>query len=402
MSILLVNFKNVLPALKSFPGVNDYYQIGILDQENENFICRNNAKRLNQIAIEQREIYTNWIADLNDLFLKKNLVLNDDLSCFYLTDLSNKRTEIFDTFNNICNIKFIEELVDAYNYEYVLINGGDDDFFDSINSAINKKVKKLSIYKKSFIKILEFNLKKSIVINFIRHLRLLLKYSFYKTALSPFLSLNKVIKYDAKDVYFTRYPLHFKDDLFIEEKYNFLVDEKDKFFTSILCDGLHQNINLINALKSRIEILTTNEKKHIVIDDFINFRIILKSFLKSKEILWKFRGLLKEDYFYGKIKISKSIKSELKLSFQRMLALILNYECLNLALKNVNSLSYIYYLHEYAFGRMISYTLHKNKRFSVGFQHGPASMRKLYSVPKRVPNRENNYLNSVPLPNKIS
>ena len=27
MSILLINFKNVLPPLKSFPGVNDYYQI---------------------------------------------------------------------------------------------------------------------------------------------------------------------------------------------------------------------------------------------------------------------------------------------------------------------------------------------------------------------------------------
>ena len=41
------------------------------------------------------------------------------------------------------------------------------------------------------VKDIKIHLKKSIVINFIRHLRLLLKYSFYKTALSPFLSLNK-------------------------------------------------------------------------------------------------------------------------------------------------------------------------------------------------------------------
>ena len=47
MSILLINFENDLPELRSFDGVIDYYQIGLLDREKGNFICRNNSKRLN-------------------------------------------------------------------------------------------------------------------------------------------------------------------------------------------------------------------------------------------------------------------------------------------------------------------------------------------------------------------
>tara|TARA_Y100000589_G_scaffold332186_1_gene390066 strand:+ start:2893 stop:4533 length:1641 start_codon:yes stop_codon:yes gene_type:complete len=403
MRILLINFKNVFPKLKPFNGLVDYYQIGILDKENNDFTCRNNVKRLNQIVIEQREKYTNWIADLNSLFLKRKLTLNDEISLFYFTDLSNKRTEIFDTFNNICNIKFIEELVDEYNYEYILINGGDQNFFESIDSVINKKVKRIGYYNNNFKSLFLLSLRNSIIINFIRHLRLLLKYFIYKSILYPFLFSNKSISHNVKDIYFTRYPLHFKNNLFNEEKYSFLVDEKDKFLTSILCDGLHQNINCMHAIKSRIEILRTNNKKHIVIDDFIEFKIILKSLFDSLKIFFKFKGLLKIDYYYGNIKITKSIKSELNLSFQRILALILNYECLHLALRKINSSRYVYYLHEYAFGRMISYTLHKNKRFNtVGFQHGPASMKKiLYFISKKEVPINYNYLNSVPIPNMI-
>ena len=52
MSILLINFENVLPELRSFDGVIDYYQIGLLDREQGNFICRNNSKRLIQTGLQ--------------------------------------------------------------------------------------------------------------------------------------------------------------------------------------------------------------------------------------------------------------------------------------------------------------------------------------------------------------
>ena len=403
MRFLLINFKTEIPHISNSNQINDYYQIGFLKEENKNFICRNNEKRLNQIALEQRQIYSDWVADLNSLFLKEQLILNNDLSLFYLTDLSNKRNEIFNTFNNICNIKMIEELVLIHNYDHILINGGDEYFSESISSVLKIKVQTFLKQNKQKNKFFPIVIKNTLLSSYFNYLRLLLKYFFYNLFLYPLLLFSKKVDHKAKNVFFTRYPLHFKSNLFFEEKYNFLVEKRDKFMTSIICDGLHQNINIINAIKSRIKLSFSN-KKHIVIEDFINPKIILKSLFKSIIYLFKFNTLLKSNYHYGVINVSKSIRSELVLSFQRVLALILNYECLNLAIKKVNADKYIYYLHEYAFGRMISYSLHKNNRFeTVGFQHGPSSELKLvYNISrKEVPFDNLNYLTSVPIPNSI-
>tara|TARA_B100000242_G_scaffold124592_1_gene87751 strand:- start:20574 stop:22214 length:1641 start_codon:yes stop_codon:yes gene_type:complete len=402
MRSLLINFRTTIPYISNNDGLNDYYQIGFLKEENRNFICRNNEKRLNQIALEQRQIYTDWVADLNSLFLKEELILNNDLSLFYFTDLSNKRNEIFNTFNNICNIKLIEELVLIHNYEHILINGGDDYFYESISSVLKIKVQTFLNSKKEN-KFIRLGLKNSFFSSYFNYLRLLLKYFLYHLFLYPLLLFSKKIDHKAKNIYFTRYPLHFKENLFLEEKYNFLVKKNDKFFTSIICDGLHQNIDIIKAIKSRIS-LSSSKKRHIIIDDYINLKIILKSFFNSIIYLFKFNRLLKKNYYYGVINVTKSIKSELVLSFQRVLALILNYECLNLAIKKVNADKYIYYLHEYAFGRMISYSLHKNSRLeTVGFQHGPSSMLKLvYSISeKEIPFDNLNYIKSVPIPKSV-
>ena len=403
MQFLLINFHSKIPKISNANEIKDYYQIGFLKEDNNNFICRNNENRLNQIALEQRKIYSDWVADLNSLFLKEELILNNDLSLFYLTDLSNKRNEIFNTFNNICNIKMIEELVSIHNYDYILINGGDEFFYESISSVLKIKVQTIFKKKKKENKFIRIAIKNSILRNYLNYLKLLLKYFLYHVFLYPLLFLSKKIDHSAKKVYFTRFPLHFKNNLFLEEKYNFLVAEKDKFITNIICDGLHQNIDIFNAIKLRIK-LCFSKKKHIVIDDFINLKIIFKSLLNSIIYLLKFNSLLKNNYYFGVINVSKSIRSELLLSFQRVLALILNYECLNLAIKKVNAEEYIYYLHEYAFGRMISYCLHKNNRFeTVGFQHGPSSKLKLvyYISKKEVPFDNFNYLESVPIPNSV-
>ena len=77
---------------------------------------------------------------------------------------------------------------------------------------------------------------------------------------------------------------------------------------------------------------------------------------------------------------------------------------LNNAINRVQARKYIYHLHEYVFGRMITFVLHsKKKKNTYGFQHGPSSLKLLLynNSLKELPSKEKNYLNSVPLPNFV-
>ena len=111
MKTLLVNFSESIPNLSKRIKFDLYYQIGVLNIDPIGKISVNNQKRLNQIAEIELKKYSNWIYKINKLFFKKNLILNKNLSLFFLTDLSNKRSELFDTFNNVCNILLIKEIL---------------------------------------------------------------------------------------------------------------------------------------------------------------------------------------------------------------------------------------------------------------------------------------------------
>ena len=84
-----------------------YYFIEIDNNRIEKKFKLNNFERLHQIAEELRSEYTNWIYMKNEIFIQNKLVFNNDLSLFFLTDLSCKRNDLFDTYQDICNIKFI-------------------------------------------------------------------------------------------------------------------------------------------------------------------------------------------------------------------------------------------------------------------------------------------------------
>ena len=52
--------------------------------------------------------YVDWIYSLNSLFIKHKLI-KDGLSLFFLSDLSNKRSELFDTYESLANILLIKQ-----------------------------------------------------------------------------------------------------------------------------------------------------------------------------------------------------------------------------------------------------------------------------------------------------
>lgn len=73
-------------------------------------------------------------------------------------------------------------------------------------------------------------------------------------------------------------------------------------------------------------------------------------------------------------------------------------------MKHITAEKYIFYAHEFAFGRMITYSLHSAKKLNTfGMQHGVLSRRKLcFNLSaNEIPCGSLNYLKSVPLPRRI-
>ena len=84
------------------------YRIGSGQVVGGEIIELNDGPRLNTLAEEIRDDYSRWIYSLNELFLKAHLEI-DDLSLFFLTDLSCKRSEFFETYDLICSLILIRE-----------------------------------------------------------------------------------------------------------------------------------------------------------------------------------------------------------------------------------------------------------------------------------------------------
>ena len=82
----------------------------------------NDASSLNDIAIGLRDSYTKWIYSLNEMFLKNGFIYRD-LSLFFLTDLSNKRNELFDTYETLSNITFLQKRLDSETINSIYLIG---------------------------------------------------------------------------------------------------------------------------------------------------------------------------------------------------------------------------------------------------------------------------------------
>ena len=393
---LIINFSTSLPKDNSLLSSSIVYQIGPLIENKKNIELIDNQQRLNNIAMKVKDRYSDWIADINKEFLDKELTINNELSLFLISDLSNKRTEIFNTYNNICNILLINEIIKEREIDTIFIYNAKKDFLQSIRSYI-----KLNIYE---IRRLRIKKQYSMELSILRHLRLLCKYLTYIIAMYPITKKCRLIKHKAESIFFSRYPLHFKQDNGKEEKYGDMVKDSDKYLINIHSDGLHQSINWLNAIKSRLRVNEKYKDKFIVIDDYISFNDLIKSLNEMVSLRISFSELSSIEYWFQEINISDSIKHELAHSYQRILGLLICYRGLKKSLRKIDSKSFYYYLHEYAYGRLITYTLHSSgNKNTIGMQHGPASSRKLlYLISSKETNNTNDiYLNSVPMPGKV-
>tara|TARA_X000000950_G_scaffold229307_1_gene277129 strand:- start:30771 stop:32399 length:1629 start_codon:yes stop_codon:yes gene_type:complete len=351
----------------------------------------NNHIRLNKLAETLAKSYTDWVYGCNALWLKKNLVFEKKLSLFFLSDFSSKRTTVFNTYNDVINLILLKQIVKEYNFSSIIGVGLDQDFLFSLNSCFrSKKVQGIHTYRspsmtlKNFRGDLVFFLKMFVISWF----------NFFK----PF---KKAGSYKVDKLFLTRFPMQFKKNLLIEEKYGQFFSHKDKFVTNIMTDGMHQSVSLLSYFRLRRKLKKSSA--HIILDNYLMPSDVLRTLLWIPYIYLKSQNLFSYSYLYEGIDISYQIRKELKVSIRRIWGLLFWPRVIRKSLKGNSCNSFIYHLHEFPYGRLFSYVLSDFSEIKkIGFEHGVGSPRYLlYYLSAHEVENGKGFLECCPLPDKV-
>jgi len=369
------------------------YCLNIGKLTGSNITSINDHKNLNKIATDNVNIYSEFIFQKNSKFIENNLIYKNKLSLYFLTDLSCKRSEMFDTYSNFCNALFIKDYLAKNHIDKVIFDGCNIDTVEAISSVLDK-----IDFRKKNIKDLSRNYKYNSFKNIIFFMKLAIA-TFLNKALFPLKNLYKPSS--VKELFLTRYPLHLDENLY-EDKYTDLVDSDGVYLVNLFTDGLHQNLSLLSYLKAKREL--SSNKKVKILDDYLSIKNILSSFIFSFIFINKLRPLIIKKYTLCGVDLTSNIKQELYFSMLRVPRLLMWEQPLVKFLELTKVERAFYYLHEYSYGRMFTFFFKALSPMTetIGFQHGPSSLRKMvYMTASNELDINGNGILSFPTPNKV-
>ena len=375
--------------LSGFEGVTYVYTIGSGKLESRDLVSVNNPIRLHEIAIEERDAYSTWIYSFNQLFLDKGLVC-DGISLFLLSDCSCKRTEIFETYSAICNLLLIREILKETQPDRILAVNCDVRFLKSLHSVIGEVP--LIIDGKRAIK---SNRIKRVLSDF-RFVVEITAVTFLKTLL-----FTHAPKYagQAKRQFFTIYPKMW-DSSEKDNKYGGLVATGDSYLATIISDGYHQHVSILDYFRLRRKAFSLGL---VVIDEYLSITDCIKCVYWLCRLRVSLTGMSAATSF-KKIDTSLWIGEEFSQSASRLGRFMGIKGSFERCFEKSEISEFVYYLHEYSIGRMISWLLGKysTKIRTIGFQHGPAAWRKLvyFTCPEEVVANKD-YRTTIPMPVEV-
>jgi hypothetical protein len=340
------------------------YKIGSGRVNGGTFVELNNCDELNKIAEEIRDAYTNWIYSINSKFIDAGLVV-DDLSVFFLTDLSCKRAEVFDTYDVICSLILLRRKFEGNNLATALLIGVDSEFLSAFKSVFPST--RISVQNST-----------PAVAGFGRRL---LADGLYIIRIAGAWIINffsaKQIKsnINTRKMFFSFYPQMFSEEL-SESKYGELCENLDALLVSILSDGMHQRTRLRNYSKLACQ---AEAAGMWVIDRGFKLRDICAGLLMGARLWsWYWRQRQFRLIFDG-IDLSGLLKTELRYSISRVMRLFVFKGPLSRLFKEHRVNELVYYPVEYPMGRMISWVLSlvSSHTQRTGFQMGIVSQRRL-------------------------
>ena len=364
---------------------------GVVNYEDGN--CLNDVNRLNEIALELRDEYANYIYSLNDSFLQNKFIIEDRLSAYFISDLSNKRTEIFDTYSSVCHLTIIGEKMKSITIDRIVFNGCSNSFVLATRSIYPRcNVTTECIIDSSTSILRQIKSQVHFFIGALVKVVFLYYYNFKNLRLR-----------EIENLFLTRFPMHF-DENYKEDKYGNLVTMKDCYLISILTDGMHQNLRF-RAYKRTVRLISSQLKNAILLDSYLRLKDVIVALINSLRFQYYRIILASHSYNFREIDISDFISLELAQSFMRIPRLMMYSGAIKAVFRNYRVNNFIYYLHEYSYGRYFSYILSTffPNVTTIGFQHGPAARRKLlYHLASEESDRgEKDYLRHLPIPDKV-
>ena len=354
--------------------------------------CLNDSNRFNAIALSLRDEYCDFIYAMNNAFIQCNLIHENSFSLYFISDLANKRTEHFDTFSSICHIMLIKEKLGSEQLQSIILDGCSDAFVNSMMSQFSSiPITCHGIKKKRLPRLLWFAKQAK----------------YFGSALLNCLFL-RFFKFHHQwgcgdGMYHAFFPGAF-DEHFREQKYGENVSSKATYLVSMIADGLHQNIGPITYIKKTRK-LNSMHKNIVLYDAYLHYTDVLNAIMRTFVFEWKRRGLMQNKHVFKGIDVSDYILFELDYSFLRIPRLLMLQPAIMRSFADRLPKQFIYYLHEYCYGRFLCYLL--TSYFpdieTIGFQHGPAAQRKLlyFLASGEVDQGDQNYLQELPIPNRV-
>jgi hypothetical protein len=205
-------------------------------------------------------------------------------------------------------------------------------------------------------------------------------------------------------LFFSVYPQHINADN-CDIKYMDLVTSSDTTLFSVLMDGMHQNLSLtkyFRSLKTLKKIF--HVKRCLLLDAHISCMDIVCQFIFSLRLWTATAAFSRRFFLFERIDISSYMKKELITSRKRIPRLLMYENALKRIFSSTRVHSFYYYLHEFCFGRMLSYCVERYapQTERIGFQHGPAARRKLvYAMARGEAESRGNYREHVPIPDRV-
>ena len=375
--------------LSYFEGETFVYTIGGGIPGSSGSISVNDPIRLHEIAIEERDAYSRWIYSFNQTFLNRRLVF-EEMSLFLLSDCSCKRTEIFETYAAICNLLLICEIIKEKTPDRIVAVSCDGKFLRSLHSVAGQ-VPVIVVSKRGI------DLKR--VKRFLSDLRFVSEITaitFLKAL--ALVQAPKRLR-EVKRQYFTIYPKmcdsHGKDN-----KYGSLVGADDEYAATIISDGYHQHVSILEYFRLRRKAFNAGI---VVIDEYLSLRDCIKCVYWLSRLRISLIGASAATSFRN-IDTSLWIKEEFSQSASRLGRFMGIMGSFERFFDDSETSEFVYYLHEYSIGRMMSWLLGRHSRTikAIGFQHGPAAWRKLvyFTCPEEVSGK-NNYRTTIPMPKEV-
>lgn len=358
--------------------------------------CINNTKRVHKIALEQRSKYSDYIYDLNEEFVSRRLIFRNQLSCYFITDFSNKRSEIYATYSHLCHLLYLQQYLREKSVDEIECVSCPDEFIEGIKSIYAGRIKcdrGFALFKRNALP------------------WLILKQGIYfckvavKRLIGSFIHCSTNVNGVINKLFMTFYPVHLTNEG-KEIKYCEYVSKDDWFLVSVLADGCLCHPKLF-AYISNLRRLTRLAKKQniILLDELIFNRDIAAAFLHSISILMRGWIFTKKRFNYSGIDLSGYLRCEVERSLTRIPKIAIYDRAMYRLFSKTKIANFYYYLFEYSFGRFMTWA---SKTYSpdtvcVGYQHGPAAWRKcLYSISKReVDHESEDYTRYLPLPDKV-